>query len=125
AKDVSHGRYVAFQKAEAAIARQMIQDILRLIAELRPPPPPALARHVRSHAFTSNRQKQCVQMPGKMPRSDPRPADRLMRGAGSGQHLASVLQERRENANIDAGLGFIWRISVRAGATSRSGVCLE
>src|SRR5215475_5824088 len=34
------------------------------------------------------------------------------RGAGSDQHLASVLQEGRENANIDAGLGFIWRISV-------------
>ena len=34
-----------------------------------------------------------------------------VRGAGSGQHLASVLQEGRENANIDAGLGFIWRIS--------------
>ena len=35
---------------------------------------------------------------------------RAARGAGSGQHLASVLQEGRENANIDAGLGFIWRI---------------
>src|SRR5262249_12682554 len=31
-----------------------------------------------------------------------------------GQHLASVLQEGRENTNIDAGLGFIWRISVKA-----------
>src|SRR6516164_6030167 len=50
-------------------------------------------------------------MPGKMPRSDPRPSVRVIRGAGSGQHLASVLQEGRENANIDAGLGFIWRIS--------------
>src|SRR5262249_40079623 len=29
--------------------------------------------------------------------------------AGSGQHLASVLQEGRQNAKIDAGLGFIWR----------------
>ena len=48
-------------------------------------------------------------MPGKMARSDPRPSVRVTRGAGSGQHLASVLQE---NANIDAGLGFIWRISV-------------
>jgi len=28
-----------------------------------------------------------------------------------GQHLASLLQEGRENANVDAGLGFIWRIS--------------
>ena len=36
-----------------------------------------------------------------------------VRGAGSGQHLASVLQEGRENANIDAGLGPIWRISVK------------
>jgi hypothetical protein len=51
-------------------------------------------------------------MPGKMARSDPRPSVRVIRGAGSGQHLASVLQEGRENANIDAGLGFIWRISV-------------
>jgi hypothetical protein len=43
AKVVSHGRYVAFQMAEVAIARQMFQKILRLIAELRPQPPPALA----------------------------------------------------------------------------------
>jgi len=52
-------------------------------------------------------------MPGKMIRSDPRPSVRVTRRAGSGQHLASVLQEGRENANIDASLGFIWRISVR------------
>jgi hypothetical protein len=36
---VSHGRYVAFQMAEVAIQRQMFQEILRLIAELRPQPP--------------------------------------------------------------------------------------
>ena len=47
-------------------------------------------------------------MPGKMARSDPRPGVRVIRGAGSSQHLAS-----RQNANIDAGLGFIWRISVK------------
>ena len=58
-------------------------------------------------------------MPGKMARSDPRPSVRVTRGAGSGQHLASVLQEGRENANIDAGLGFIWRISVRITGGSR------
>src|SRR6516225_12460598 len=51
-------------------------------------------------------------MPGKMARSDPRPSVQVTRGAGSGQHLASVLQEGRGNANIDAGLGVIWRISV-------------
>src|SRR5262249_33701883 len=43
AKVVSHGRYVIFQMAEVAIPRQMYQEILRLIAELRPQPPPAPA----------------------------------------------------------------------------------
>ena len=52
-------------------------------------------------------------MPGKMAGSDPRPSARVTRDASSGHHLASVLQEGRENANIDAGLGFIWRISVQ------------
>ena len=50
-------------------------------------------------------------MPGKMARSAPRPSVRVTRGAGSGQHLVSILQEGQENANIDAGLGIIWRIS--------------
>ncbi len=39
AKVVSHGRYVSFQMAEVTIPRQMFQEILRLIAELRPMPP--------------------------------------------------------------------------------------
>ena len=43
AKVVSHGRYVVFQMAEVTIPRQMFQEILRLIAELRPQPPPAPA----------------------------------------------------------------------------------
>ena len=43
AKVVGHGRYIIFQMAEVAIARQMFQEILQLIAELRPQPPPALA----------------------------------------------------------------------------------
>jgi Transposase DDE domain group 1 len=43
AKIISHGRYVAFQMAEVAIPRQMFQEILRLIAELQPQPPPAPA----------------------------------------------------------------------------------
>ena len=41
AKVVSHG--VAFQMAEVAIPRNLFTDILRLIAELRPPPDPAPA----------------------------------------------------------------------------------
>jgi hypothetical protein len=43
AKVVSHSRYVAFEMAEVAIPLQMFQEILRLIAELRPQPPPAPA----------------------------------------------------------------------------------
>jgi hypothetical protein len=43
AKVVRHGRYVAFQMAEVAIPRKIFQDILGLIAELRPQPPPAPA----------------------------------------------------------------------------------
>ena len=38
AKVVSHGRYVAFQMAEVAIPGNLFADILRMIAELRPPP---------------------------------------------------------------------------------------
>jgi Transposase DDE domain group 1 len=43
AKVVSHGRHVAFQLAEVAIPRQTFHEILRLIADLRPQPPPAPA----------------------------------------------------------------------------------
>ena len=42
-KVVSHGRYIVFQMAEVAIPRQMIQEILQLIAELRLLPPSAPA----------------------------------------------------------------------------------
>jgi hypothetical protein len=52
AKVVRHGRYVAFQMAEVAIPRQMFQEILRLIAELRP-----------RYPFHSNRREEYVQMP--------------------------------------------------------------
>jgi hypothetical protein len=41
AKVVNHGRYVMLQMAEVAVPRQMFHDILRLIARLRAPPPPA------------------------------------------------------------------------------------
>jgi len=43
AKIISHGRYVAFQMAEVAIPRHLFANILRLIAELRPPPEPSPA----------------------------------------------------------------------------------
>ena len=40
AKVVSHGRYVTFQMAEAAVSRLMFRDIL-MVARLRAPPAPA------------------------------------------------------------------------------------
>jgi len=43
AKVISHGRSIAFQMADVVIPRQMLQEILRLIAELRPKPLPAPA----------------------------------------------------------------------------------
>ena len=43
AKVVRHGRYVTFQMAEVAVSRMVFAEILRLIAELRPQPPPAPA----------------------------------------------------------------------------------
>jgi len=43
AKVVTHGRYVMFQMAEVAVPRELFGEILRLIAELRPPPDPAPA----------------------------------------------------------------------------------
>src|SRR4029077_6312776 len=68
-----HGRYVAFQMAEVAIPRQMFQEILRLIAELRP------SRHQRQHEafdrypFHSNRREEYVRMLGKITKPILRP----------------------------------------------------
>src|SRR5262249_29640733 len=77
-------------------------------------------RSMVMHSRVADGRSAC-QMPGKMAKSDPRPSVRVTRGAGSGQHLASVLQEGRENTNIDAGLGFIWRISVDGSAPINGG----
>ncbi len=43
AKVVSHDRHIAFQMAEVTITRMLFAVILRLIAELPPPPDPASA----------------------------------------------------------------------------------
>ena len=36
---VRHGPYITFQMAEVAVPRNLFREILRLIHELRPPPP--------------------------------------------------------------------------------------
>ena len=38
AKVVSHARNVAFQMAEVAVLKNLFAEILRMIADLRPPP---------------------------------------------------------------------------------------
>jgi len=43
ARIVTHGRYVTFQMAEVAVPRGLFEEILPLIAQLRPQPPPAPA----------------------------------------------------------------------------------
>ena len=43
AKIVTHGRCVTFQMAEVVVPRDLFNDILRLIADLRPPPAAAPA----------------------------------------------------------------------------------
>jgi hypothetical protein len=61
AKVVSHGRYVAFQMAEVAIPRNLFADILRLIAELRPPPVASTVRGVLGcHAFVKTHRRRVV-----------------------------------------------------------------
>jgi hypothetical protein len=106
ARVVSHGRYVAFQMAEVAISRQMFQEILRLIGELRPQP------SFDSHAFKSNRPKECVQMPERWPDQTLDQAFGLPEGAGRRPHLASVFQRNRKSPNIHTSSGVIWGMSV-------------
>ena len=43
AKVLSHGRYIASQMADVAIARNLFADILRMIGQLRPPPTASIA----------------------------------------------------------------------------------
>ncbi len=40
ARIVAHGRYVTFLVAEVAVPKELFQEILRLIAGLRPRPAP-------------------------------------------------------------------------------------
>ena len=86
AKVVCHGRYVAFQMAEVAIPRQMFQEILRLIAELRPQPPPARLSCVHKQSTGGVR-------PNASENSQISHSTTVLdtRGVGSRPQLASVL----------------------------------
>ena len=94
---VSHGRYLIFQMAEVTIARQMFQEILRLIAELRPQPPPAPGEAFDGYAFKSNRQKECVPNARENHQINPSATVRAARCAGSRPQLASGFQGARKS----------------------------
>src|SRR5271154_2527096 len=91
AKVVSHGRYVAFQMAEVAIPRQMFQDILRLIAELRPQPSTSVRRSIVMHSQTTTGGVR----PNASENSQINTSTivRVAQGDGSRPNLVSVLQE--------------------------------
>jgi hypothetical protein len=65
AKVVSHGRYVAFQMAEVAILKNLFADILRLVAEPRPPPDAARPREALGRRAFEQTWERCVHMLGK------------------------------------------------------------
>ena len=109
-KVVSYGRYVTFLMAEVAISRQMFQELLRLIAELRPQLPTAPAETLDYHAFRRNQTGGACPSVSKNSPIRPSTSIRVTRGAGSGPHLAFVLREGRKNANIQANSAVIWRI---------------
>jgi hypothetical protein len=73
AKVVSRGRYVVFQMAEVAIARPNVPRDFAAHRRAAAAATTSASVSVRCHAFKRNRQKECIQMPGKMARSDPRP----------------------------------------------------
>jgi hypothetical protein len=68
-------RTFAFQMAEVAIPRQMFQEILRLIAELRPHAATraSMKRLIVTRSSAIDRE-ECVQMPVKITRSAHRPS---------------------------------------------------
>jgi hypothetical protein len=108
AKVVSHGRYVIFQMAEVAIARQMFQEILRRIAELRPQPPPALAERFDVMHSRATERRSASECQGKRPdqavkrRSD----GRKCREPSTLSHLASSqFRKRLPSTSVEGSSG--------------------
>jgi len=91
--------------AEVAIARQMFQEILRLIAELRPQPPPAPGEAFDGYAFKSNRQKECVPNARENHQINPSATVRAARCAGSPVWLPKKLENRYYSRQFGSHLG--------------------
>jgi hypothetical protein len=95
--------------AEVAIPRQMFQEILRLIAELRPqrhPPPRETPIVTQEHPTGGVRLNA-----SENSQINPSTIVRAAQGDGSRPNLASVLREGGESANIHVRSGAIcWGI---------------
>ena len=80
AKVVRHGRYVIFQIAICSRCRRIVPREFRFCGRSRNH---GHSRHQRlrekpdGHVFKGDRWEECVQMPRKMARSDPRPPSGL------------------------------------------------
>jgi hypothetical protein len=87
--------------AEVAIPRHMFQEILRLIAELRPSLRLRRPEAFDGHALKSNGREKCVQMRGKMARSADHPPFPTVHVAAAVRATACLAKtpENRENSH--------------------------
>src|SRR5262249_4496192 len=70
----------------------------------------------------SNRQKECVQMPGRWPDQTLDQAFGLPDGSGRRPHLASVFQRNRKSPNIHTSSGVIWGMSDNLSVASSAAI---
>jgi len=102
AKDVSRGRTIAFQMAEVSIPRNLFSDILRLIAELRPPPVASTASGVRA--------SRVPESPSQKSLSSPHPEAPLGRLRTRGRLLRRALEKVTGEVCLDdREFGNSWR----------------
>ena len=111
AKVVSHGRYVAFQMAEVAIPRNLFADILRLIAELRPPPVQRPRKAFDCHAFEPNSRERCVSMTGKSAIFSEGTAGQMKSAPSFAKDDDSTLPKEPNGSKIGLGPKPIWGMS--------------
>jgi len=106
------------------VPRLLFAEILRLIAELRPPLIKRRHETLAGHVVKSTRQEECVQMQGKIPGSAPPTTFRAARCADCHSHLVPALRGGRNSVNVHTRSGVIRGIpaeSRRAPITYRPG----
>ena len=92
-----------------------VPRILRLIAELRPQPPPAPGEAFDGYAFKSNRQKECVPNARENHQINPSATVRAARCAGSPVWLPKKLENRYYSRQFGSHLGNVGFYSIIRG----------